>query len=187
LSTHVTHRRPRNQDKTATKTLTACNLPQDPRKTLIPSHQKGKQRRTYPLPPCFLPSSHGKPVQKNIFSTSTYSRHIDENTIIHSRTTIRGPVIIGDRCGIGPNAYIGPYTSIRDHTTIRNTEIENTIVMQGNHRDCGRRITDSPIEISVKALSPEQNTPKRHRSSWELCPQSPYKPRGRGGDQVEAE
>ena len=44
-------------------------------------------------------------------------------TVIHSRTTIRGPVIIGDVCEIGPNAYIGPYTSIVDHTTIQNNEI----------------------------------------------------------------
>ncbi|MBC8224373.1 hypothetical protein H8E65_07285, partial [Candidatus Bathyarchaeota archaeon] len=40
----------------------------------------------------------------------------------------------------------------RDHTTIRNTEIENTIIMQGNHIDCGRRITDSLIGRNVTIL-----------------------------------
>jgi len=45
--------------------------------------------------------------------------------IIHNRTTIQGPVIIGEHCEIGPDTYIRPYTSIGD-PTIRNTEIENT-------------------------------------------------------------
>ena len=87
---------------------------------------------------------------------------IGQDTVIHSRTTIRGPVILGDHCEIGPNAYIGPYTSIGDHTKIRNTEIENTIVMQGTHIDCGRRITDSLIGQDVTILNHEHNLPKGH-------------------------
>ena len=88
---------------------------------------------------------------------------IGEDSIIHGRTTIKGPVIIGDHCEIGPNAFIGPYTSIGDHTTIRNTEIENTIIMQGTHIDCGRRITDSLIGQNVTILNHEQNLPKGHK------------------------
>jgi len=88
---------------------------------------------------------------------------IGEGSIIHSRTTIRGPAIIGDHCEIGPNVFIGPYTSIGDHTTIRNTEIENTIVMQGNRIDCGRRITDSLIGRNVSILNHEHNLPKGHK------------------------
>ena len=51
----------------------------------------------------------------------------------------------------------------RDHTTIRNTEIENTIIMQGNHIDCGRRITDSLIGRNVTILNHEQNLPRGHK------------------------
>ena len=88
---------------------------------------------------------------------------IGNNSVIYSPTTIRGPVIIGDHCEIGPNAFIGPYTSIGDHTTIQNTEIENTIIMQGTHIDCGRRITDSLIGQNVTILNHEQNLPKGHK------------------------
>ena len=76
---------------------------------------------------------------------------------------IRGPVIIGDHSEIGPNTFIGPYTSIGDHSTIQNTEIENAIVMEGAHIDCGRRITDSLIGRKVKILSHEKKIPKGHR------------------------
>ena len=88
---------------------------------------------------------------------------IGEGTVIHSRTTIRGPAIIGSNCGIGPNTYIGPYTSIGDDSTIRNSEVENTIVMEGAHIDCGRRITDSLIGRKAEIRSNENNIPKGHR------------------------
>lgn len=95
-------------------------------------------------------------------ATVTNNVAIGEGTIVHSRTTIRGPVIIGNHCEIGPNAYIGPYTSIGDDSTIRNSEIENTIVMEGARIDCGRRITDSLIGRKVEVQSSENNVPKGH-------------------------
>ena len=88
---------------------------------------------------------------------------IGRDTVIHSRTTIRGPTIIGDHCEIGPNTYIGPYTSIGDHTIIRNSEIENSIVMEGAYIDCNRRITDSLIGRKVKILNYEKNLPKGYK------------------------
>lgn len=100
-----------------------------------------------------------------IEDTATLSNNvaIGEGTIIHSRTTIRGPVIIGDHCEIGPNVFIGPYTSIGNQTTIRNTEIENTIIMENAQIDCGKRITDSLIGRNVEILAYEQNIPKGHK------------------------
>jgi glucose-1-phosphate thymidylyltransferase len=88
---------------------------------------------------------------------------IGEGTIIHNRTTIRGPVIIGEHCEIGPDTYIGPYTSIGDNTKILNTEIENSIVMEGAQIDCGRRITDSLIGRKVTILNHEHNLPRGHK------------------------
>ena len=96
-------------------------------------------------------------------ATITNNVGIGHGTIIHSRTTIRGPSIIGDNCDIGPNTYIGPYTSIGDAVTIKNSEIENSIVMEGTYIDCGRRITDSLIGRKVKILGYEQNLPKGHK------------------------
>ncbi|MFX0149868.1 MAG: glucose-1-phosphate thymidylyltransferase [Candidatus Hodarchaeota archaeon] len=96
-------------------------------------------------------------------ATVTNPVSIGQGTVIHCRTTIRGPVIIGDHCKIGPNTYIGPYTSIGDNSTIQNTEIENTIIMKGAHIDCGKRITDSLIGRNVDILGYEQNIPKGHK------------------------
>jgi len=84
-------------------------------------------------------------------------------TIIHNRTMIRGPVIIGEYCVIGPNAYIGPYTSIGDGSTILNTEVENSIIMNGTHIDCCKRIVDSLIGRQVQILNHEVSVPRGHR------------------------
>lgn len=96
-------------------------------------------------------------------ATITNNVGIGNGTVIYSRTNIRGPVIIGDHCNIGPNAYIGPYTSIGDHVTLKNSEIENSIVMEGTYIDCGRRITDSLIGRNVEVLGYETNLPKGHK------------------------
>ena len=88
---------------------------------------------------------------------------IGQGTIIYSRTTIRGPAIIGDNCEIGPNTYIGPYTSIGDRSIVCNTEIENSIIMEDVKIDCGKRITDSLIGRKVEILEYEKNIPKGHR------------------------
>jgi glucose-1-phosphate thymidylyltransferase len=71
--------------------------------------------------------------------------------------------VIGERCEIGSDTYIGPYTSIGDNSTILNTEIENSIVMNGAHIDCGKRITDSLIGKNVKIVDSAKNVPKGHK------------------------
>ena len=80
-----------------------------------------------------------------------------KGSIVHSQTALGHPSTIG------PNAYIAPHTSIGPHVTIRDSEIENSIIMEGTHIDCGRRITDSLIGRKVKILGYEQNLPKGHR------------------------
>lgn len=88
---------------------------------------------------------------------------IGEGTKIHARTNIRGPSIIGEGCEIGPNTYVGPYTSIGNGATIQNSEIENSIVMEGAHIDCGRRIADSLLGRNVYVQSYELNIPKTYK------------------------
>lgn len=71
---------------------------------------------------------------------------IGEGTIIKKGSVIRGPVIIGRNCQIGP-AYLGPYTAIGDDCIIRGAEIESTIIV-GNGRidlESNKRIVDSLI------------------------------------------
>jgi glucose-1-phosphate thymidylyltransferase len=106
------------------------------------------------------PYNHGKLEES---ASLTNNVGVGEGTIIHNRTTIRGPVIIGENCEIGPNSYIGPYTSIGDHATIRNTEIENTIIMSGALIDCGKRITDSLIGKNVEIIDSNLSVPKGHK------------------------
>jgi glucose-1-phosphate thymidylyltransferase len=58
---------------------------------------------------------------------------------------IRGPVIIGNNCVLGPDVYIGPYTSIGDDCVLNKVEIENSIVMRGSRIQSNQRIVDSLI------------------------------------------
>jgi glucose-1-phosphate thymidylyltransferase len=106
------------------------------------------------------PYNHGK-----VEETATLNNNVGvgEGTVIHGRTTIRGPVIIGEHCEIGPDTYIGPYTSIGDHATIRNTEIENTTIMSSARIDCGKRVTDSLIGKNVEITDSNQFVPKGHK------------------------
>ena len=85
---------------------------------------------------------------------------IGKNTIVHGRTTVRGPSIIGEHCEIGPNAYVGPYTSIGGNSIIKDSEIENSIVMDGVYIECGKRIIDSVIGTKAKVVSFENNVPR---------------------------
>ena len=84
---------------------------------------------------------------------------VGKGTIIKN-SRIRGPVIIGNNCEIGPNAYIGPYTSVGDNCRIIGAEIENGIVMEGVAIDCGNRIVDSIIGKDSKITSNENHLPK---------------------------
>ena len=106
------------------------------------------------------PYNHGKVDE---FATINSRVGIGEGTVIHERTTIRGPAVVGCNCVIGPSTYIGPYTSIGDNSMILNTEIENTIIMEGTYIDCGRRIVDSIIGRNVEILGYEQNIPRGHK------------------------
>jgi len=57
----------------------------------------------------------------------------------------------------------GPPLTPNRRDTILNTEVENSIIMEGAHIDCGRRIVDSLIGRNVKILSSEKNIPRGHR------------------------
>lgn len=96
-------------------------------------------------------------------ATITGDVQIGEGATIDGRSTIRGPVIIGEHSEIGPNSYIGPYTSIGDNVKFANTEIENSIVMAGAKIDCNNRITDSLIGKNVEITDSSLSVPKGHK------------------------
>ena len=88
---------------------------------------------------------------------------ISAGSKIVGNVRIRGPVIIGNNCTIGPSTFIGPYTSIADDCVLKNTEIENTIVMKGTRIESNRRIVDSLIGSYCTILSVDGSLPKGYK------------------------
>ncbi len=77
-------------------------------------------------------------------------------------STIRGPVIIGDRTTIR-NSYIGPYTSVGNDVQIDSSEIENSIVMNCCEiKHVERRIDSSLIAENTKVITTPLR-PNTHR------------------------
>ncbi|MEM7554371.1 MAG: glucose-1-phosphate thymidylyltransferase [Cyanobacteria bacterium P01_A01_bin.84] len=65
------------------------------------------------------------------------------STIVNS--TIRGPVIIGEKCYL-ENCFIGPYSSIADSAKLIDTELEHSVVLEGAEiESIHQRIVDSVI------------------------------------------
>ena len=83
----------------------------------------------------------------------------DGATIVNSR--ISGPVMIGPGAEIR-DSYIGPYTAIGSDCEIVNSEIENSVVMDGSEIRNVRRMTDSLIGKNAK-LMPSPTKPKSTR------------------------
>ena len=89
---------------------------------------------------------------------------IGKGTIIKSGSVIRGPVIIGRNCIIGPT-YIGPYTSIGDNCIIHGGEIESSILIKDTCIDIepDKRITDSLIGRYSHILSATKRLPHAYK------------------------
>ncbi len=62
--------------------------------------------------------------------TITGSVSVGENTVIRANSYLKGPVLIGDNCEIGPNVCIYPSTSIGNDVRIEAfTELRNSVIM----------------------------------------------------------
>jgi len=85
---------------------------------------------------------------------------VEESTIIEN-SSIKGPAIIGKNCKI-VNSYIGPYTSIGDDCEILDTEIEDSVVMEGAKIKGIKRVVESLIGRGAKVTRNEA-LPKGHR------------------------
>jgi glucose-1-phosphate thymidylyltransferase len=79
-----------------------------------------------------------------------------------TRCTVRGPVVIGDRCRLS-DAFVGPYTSLYHGVTIERAEIEHSIVLQESRiSDLDARVTDSLIGRDV-TISHSEGKPSAYR------------------------
>ena len=85
---------------------------------------------------------------------------IGKGTVIKN-STIKGPCIIGENCVIS-NSYIGPYTSIGNSCEIIDTEIEDSVVMEGCKILGVKTITESLIGRNVK-IREHTTKPKGYR------------------------
>ena len=74
---------------------------------------------------------------------------VGEGTILRSGCYVIGPVSIGRNCDIGPNVTVLPASSIGDSVRIgSNSEIRNSIVMNGARIGSSTIITDSVVGAS---------------------------------------
>jgi UDP-N-acetylglucosamine diphosphorylase/glucosamine-1-phosphate N-acetyltransferase len=74
---------------------------------------------------------------------------IGEGSVVRSGCYITGPVSIGRNCDIGPNVTVLPATSIGESVRIgSNSELRNSIVMNGTRIGSGAIISDSIIGAS---------------------------------------
>lgn len=76
---------------------------------------------------------------------------LGKGTVIHSNCYIRGPVIIGEGCEIGPNACIFPSTSIGDNVTVDTfCKVGNSIIMDDVSIGAGALIEDSILAAGAR-------------------------------------
>ena len=89
---------------------------------------------------------------------------IEKGTTINSGTVIRGPVIVGKNCRIGPT-YLGPYTSIGDNCVISGGEIESSIIIGDTNIDLelNKRIVDSLIGRHTVVTSARGSLPSGYK------------------------
>jgi len=95
--------------------------------------------------------------------TTTGRIAIADGTVVKTGCTLRGPLIIGRNCEIGPGTYVGPYTSIGDNVVVKGGELENSIIFSDTVINCGKRIVDSLIGKGSKVVSNEVNLPRGYK------------------------
>ncbi len=73
---------------------------------------------------------------------------IDIGTKVNESSVIKGPALIGTGCVI-KDSYVGPYTSIGNNCKIINSEVEDSVIMDGARVVSAGNIVDSMIGRDV--------------------------------------
>ncbi|ADC66506.1 glucose-1-phosphate thymidyltransferase [Ferroglobus placidus DSM 10642] len=81
-------------------------------------------------------------------NSKVVGRVVIEKNCVVKNSIIKGPCVIGKNCVI-ENSYIGPYTSIGDNCKIVETEIEDSVIMEGSEIINAGRIVESLIGRNV--------------------------------------
>jgi len=83
--------------------------------------------------------------------------HIDANVVVRKGSVVKGPAHVGARSIIGPNTYVGPYTSIGADCQVTNSEVENSVILDGVEiRNVEKRITSSIIGARSQVIGAEE-------------------------------
>jgi len=88
-------------------------------------------------------------IEGKIENSKIMGRVMVEKGAIVENSVIKGPCVIGKNAQIR-NAYIGPYTSIGNGCVVEDTEIEDSVVMEGSVIRNGDRIVESLIGRNVR-------------------------------------
>jgi glucose-1-phosphate thymidylyltransferase len=89
-------------------------------------------------------------VDGELVDTRVEGRVVIEPGVVLTRSTVRGPAIVGRGSRI-TDAYIGPYTAVGEDVEIAGAELEHSIVLSGSSiRDLEYRIEASLIGKNVK-------------------------------------
>ena len=94
---------------------------------------------------------------------------IDTGTKVDENSVIKGPAVIGMGCVI-KDSYVGPYTSIGNNCEIKNSEVEDSVVMDGVKLINAGNIVDSMIGRGA-VIEKNKNLPKGNKfiigdNSW---------------------
>jgi len=94
---------------------------------------------------------------------------IDTGTKVNESSVIKGPALIGTGCVI-KDSYVGPYTSIGNNCRIINSEVEDSVVMDGAMLLNAGNIVDSMIGRGA-VIEKNKNLPKGNKfiigdNSW---------------------
>ena len=104
-----------------------------------------------------LPSlAEGPSIEAKIDGSVDADSHVDGRVVIEAgakvvNSRIRGPVVIGSDTTI-VNSYVGPFTSIAAGCEIRDSELDQSVVLEGSRIVGVAPITDSLIGRNVEVL-----------------------------------
>jgi glucose-1-phosphate thymidylyltransferase len=94
---------------------------------------------------------------------------IDKGTKVNENSVIKGPALIGRDCLI-KDGYIGPYTSIGNDCEIINSEVEDSVVMDGAKLLNAGNIVDSMIGrdavIEKNKSLPKESMGEMMKNEW---------------------
>jgi len=100
-------------------------------------------------------------VEGSVIDSKITGRVVVEEGAVVENSVVKGPCVIGKNATIR-KSYIGPYTSIGNGCEIEETEIEDSVIMEGSVIRNAGRIVESLVGRNVR-ITREKVKPSGHR------------------------